>query len=51
MKKSMQRNLKFKTIRKGFNDFIVYKKSNNLSKASIEDYLMMFSIFADFYGD
>ncbi len=50
MKLSMQANIQNKTVFSAFNEFIVYKKSNNLSESSIKDYNVIFNIFMDFYG-
>lgn len=50
MKLSMQANFQNKTVLAAFNEFVVYKKSNNLSESSIKDYEMIFSIFMEFYG-
>ncbi len=50
MKLSMQAHFKNKTVLSAFNEFIIYKKSNNLSESSIKDYNVIFTIFMDFYG-
>lgn len=50
MKLSMQLNLREKTVLAAFNEFIVFKKSNNLSESSINDYTNIISIFIEFYG-
>lgn len=51
MRLSMQANLQNKTFISAFNEFLVYKKSNNLSKSSIQDYINIISIFMEFYGE
>ncbi len=50
MKLSMQSDFQNKTVLSAFNEFIIYKKSNNLSESTLKDYNMIFSIFMDFYG-
>ena len=50
MKLSMQANFKSKTVLSAFNEFVLYKKSNNLSESALKDYNVIFSIFMDFYG-
>ena len=51
MKMSMQRRTEHKTITEGFEEFIRYKKGNNIRSETIKDYEMIFSIFAKFYGE
>ncbi len=50
MKLSMQANIQTKTLSDGFNDFVIYKKSNNVSESTLRDYKNIISIFIDFYG-
>lgn len=51
MKLTMERNSREKTVKEAFKEFIVFKKSNNLSEKSIKDYENIFSIFVNFYGE
>lgn len=51
MKLSMQANIQTKTLSEGFNDFVTYKKSNNVSESTLRDYINIISIFIDFYGE
>mgnify|MGYP005747559709 CR=1 FL=1 len=49
MKISMQKNSESKTIQEGFQEFIRYKKANNIRLYTEKDYEMTFSIFAGFF--
>lgn len=51
MKMSMQRKSEHKTITEGFEEFIRYKKGNNIRSETVKDYKIIFSIFAKFYGE
>lgn len=51
MKLSMQTNLKNKTVSEAFHDFIVYKKSNNVSESTLKDYETIIAIFIEFFGE
>lgn len=51
MKMSMQRKSENKTIKDGFEEFVRYKKANNLRDATIKDYKVIFDIFAKFCGE
>ena len=49
MKILMQKNSECKTIQEGFQEFIRYKKGNNIRPDTERDYQATFSIFAGFF--
>lgn len=51
MKLSMQVSNQCKNVSEAFKDFIIYKKSNNISESTLKDYKNIFSIFMEFYGE
>ncbi len=51
MKLSMQVSNQSKNVSEAFKDFIIYKKSNNISESTLKDYKNIFSIFIEFYGE